>query len=199
MQPQAHATDLTSIAETPAAVGHQVRAVKSRRPGAVAISPIHLHRSVPDPRQRSLFAAAWTLAVLAELYEAGADSVTLFELTGGRGVMTDGLVFPVFHVLADLAALSDGPAVAGILHPVEEVTGLLLSGSLLLANLSRESRTVPLPPSFRPRACRILDESSVADAMRAPDQFRGRTEEPPARPSGTLRPFATARLDAEPG
>jgi hypothetical protein len=89
--------------------------------------------------------------------------------------------------------------VAAILHPLEEVTGLLLSGSLLLANLSRESRTVPLPPQFRPRAGRILDESSVVDAMRAPEQFRGRTQEPPTGAFVTLAPFATARLDGERG
>ena len=40
-----------------------------------------------DPRQMSLFAAAWTLGSIKYLAESGASSVTYYETTGWRGVM----------------------------------------------------------------------------------------------------------------
>ena len=43
-----------------------------------------------DSRQLSPFAAAWTLAMIKQLAENGAASVTLFETTGWRGVMERG-------------------------------------------------------------------------------------------------------------
>ena len=80
MHPQAHATDLTSIAETPDGARDQVRTVKQRVPGRpVAITATFGRQGQADPRSGSLFAAGWTLALLAALGEAGADSVTLAE------------------------------------------------------------------------------------------------------------------------
>ncbi len=107
MNPQVHAFDLASLAETPAAIPSQLTSAFAFFPGKPAvISPITLKprfnpvASAPelpgppgelpgpvDPRQLSPFAAAWTLAVLKHLAEMGAHSVTLFETTGWRGVM----------------------------------------------------------------------------------------------------------------
>ena len=39
-----------------------------------------------DPRQPSLFTAAWTVAALATLLSSGAQSLTLFETCGWRGI-----------------------------------------------------------------------------------------------------------------
>ena len=74
-----------------------------------------------DARQMSLFGAGWTLGSARYLAESGADSVTYFETTGWQGVMETehgssepalfpsrpGEVFPLYHVLADLAELRD--------------------------------------------------------------------------------------------
>ncbi len=154
MHPQAHATDLTSIAETPCAAGHQVRTMKARRPEtAVAISPVRFHKTAVDDRLRTLFAAAWTLATLAELVAAGADSVTAFETAGPRGVMDGDQVFPLYHAVADMA--SGTPASRSrILRPCDGVTGLLRGRTVLLANLAREAREVDLPAGFTPLSFR---------------------------------------------
>ena len=68
-----------------------------------------------DVRQMSLFGAAWTLGALKYLAESAVRSVTFYETTGLLGVMENtngsllpekfpskpGMVFPLFHVLAD--------------------------------------------------------------------------------------------------
>jgi len=72
-----------------------------------------------DARQMSLFAAAWTLGSLKYLAQSGAASVTYFETVGWRGVVESaegspapfpslpGAVFPVYHLLADVAEWRD--------------------------------------------------------------------------------------------
>jgi hypothetical protein len=107
MNPQVHATDDSSIAETPEAVVQQLATVRHRHPGlSLVVSPITLKprfnpvatteeddtaiRRLPaqvDVRQVSLFAAAWTLAMFKAIAEGGAQSITFFETTGWRGVM----------------------------------------------------------------------------------------------------------------
>ncbi len=107
MNPQVHAFDAMSIAETPAAVVHQVASVRRCFPELPrVVSPVTLkprsnpvatgpERPVPpgelppqvDVRQMSLFCAAWTVAMLKALSESGVESVTLFETTGWRGVL----------------------------------------------------------------------------------------------------------------
>ena len=97
----------SSIAETPEVAAQQAASVRRYFPGKpLVISPVTLRPRfnpnatgpepvVPpgelppkvDPRQLSLFAAAWTLAMIKALAEAGADSVTFYETTGWRGVM----------------------------------------------------------------------------------------------------------------
>ena len=107
MNPQVHAFDDSSIAETPEAAAHQVASVRRYFPGKpLVVSPVTLRPrfnpnatgpapAVPpgelpppvDPRQLSLLGAAWTLAMIKALAESGACSVTFFETTGWRGVM----------------------------------------------------------------------------------------------------------------
>lgn len=107
MNPQVHAFDLTSIAETPSAIQAQVRSAREYFPHKpLVVSPVTLKPrfnpvatgqaadEIPgglppgvDARQLTPFAAAWTLAVLKRLAEGGVESVTLFETTGWGGVM----------------------------------------------------------------------------------------------------------------
>jgi hypothetical protein len=70
-----------------------------------------------DPRQMSLFAACWTVGSIKYLAESGTAAITYYETTGWRGVMETeqgsphpdrfpseaGMVFPLYHVFADLA------------------------------------------------------------------------------------------------
>ncbi|HKS38411.1 MAG TPA: hypothetical protein VJW76_14555 [Verrucomicrobiae bacterium] len=106
MNPQVHAFDNLSLAETPSAIAAQVETAKERFRGArVVVSPVTLKpRFNPvatckeaerpgelspqvDPRQMSLFGAGWTLAAFKYLAGSGVDSVTFYETTGWRGVM----------------------------------------------------------------------------------------------------------------
>lgn len=107
MNPQVHASDLTSILETPEAIPAQIRTAQAWYPevplvvspvtlkqrfnpvattAALATTPEALPPSV-DPRQGSILTAGWTLAVLKALAESGVESVTLFETVGWRGVV----------------------------------------------------------------------------------------------------------------
>jgi len=106
MNPQVHAVDLASIAETPEGAAHQVAAVAHAYPGLPGIvSPITLKprfnpvataddvgasAGLPpevDPRQMSLFGAGWTLGMLAALAPSGIESMTFFETSGWRGML----------------------------------------------------------------------------------------------------------------
>ena len=146
-----------------------------------------------DPRQATLFAAAWTLGSIASLAGGGADSVTYFETTGWRGVMeTDegsplpdrfpslpGCVFPVYHVLADLAGLA-GSEVRPVVGDVPlRVQGLAWKrdgdGTVWLANLTSQPQQVRLPDDIRASGgtrLRLLDRANVSEAMTSPETFR---------------------------
>jgi hypothetical protein len=107
MQPQEHAFDDESLAETCQAIGEVMRTAHSfggNRP--IAVSPITLRkrvnpyatgkaaptpdRTLPasvDPRQMTRFGAAWTLGSLKGLAEAATHHATYYEAVGWRGWM----------------------------------------------------------------------------------------------------------------
>src|SRR5688572_348755 len=107
MNPQVHAFDDLSLAETAAAIAAQIESARAYFPGKpLHIAPITLKprcnpvatfaekqktkNELPpdvDPRQCSLMGAAWTLATLSALTQSDADSVTFFETVGWRGVI----------------------------------------------------------------------------------------------------------------
>ncbi len=200
MDPQAHATDLTSIAETPDGARDQVRSVRQRYGGLpVAIVASFGRQGRPDPRIESLFAAAWVLAMVAALGEAGAESVTWVDPwpdgdhAGAR---------PIAHVLAALSSLRDAPLlpVAASLDTVR-VMRIERAGrvALLVANLAPRACRMALPPAPGPWMTWRLD-GDTPDAVRAAgtalvdprvaDTTTGRL---------VLGPCAIARLEAARG
>jgi D-apionolactonase len=187
MHPQAHANDVSSIAETPAAIADQVRSVKARHPGAaIGISPVLFSSEGVDPRLHTPFAAAWTLAALKHLIESGAGSATFFTASGPRGLMQDGVVFPNYHALKDVSALtaqsdaraipttSSDDAIASLLILGEATSPETASDAapavMFLANLSRHLRRVSLPAAFR-LASRELPGDRADDALVAVPAF----------------------------
>jgi hypothetical protein len=170
-----------------------------------------------DPRQASLFAAAWTVGSLKRLLEAGAASITYFEPTGWRGLIESeagpalperfpsraGMAFPVYHVLADLAGRRDADVVALAAGDDLAVTGLAVRGAdglrVLAANLTAEPVEATITGLAAGAASvRVLDAASADRATGDPDGFRREALELPVS-NGALRlalgPYAVATVD----
>jgi hypothetical protein len=166
-----------------------------------------------DPRQMSLFLAGWTAASIKHIAEAGAQSITYFETAGWRGVMEraegspvpdkfpslPGAVFPVYHVLADIAGFRPAQLIASRSSERLKVDLLALRRGddvrLIVANLTAEPQAVRLPAALREARVRLLQASNAEDAMTAPGAYR--TLEPaPAASLLALPPCAVACVDA---
>lgn len=211
MNPQVHSIDELTIAESPEAVVHQLMSARRRYAGLpLVITPVTLRRRVRparavvgepadpvasdvslglDSRQRSLFAGAWTVAMMKALAEGGVESLTLFETTGAWGVMeseagspwpdlfpsTPGEVYPIYHVLESMSRFGGGRVIPmESSEPASVVPLLVESGSrrLILANLSRDVRRVDLANQPGIQTVRSLDPSTEAEARLAPEKFR---------------------------
>lgn len=191
MNPQVHAVDVMSIAETPEGARDQVESMRRYHPGLpLAISPITLRPGgAPDPRQSSGLVAAWTLAMLRALSEAGADSLTLFDAAGPGGVMDERGLFPVFHVLAAVASLPRAMVVPTSIIGDGVAAWWLRSErgqTLFVTNLSCDVRSVRLPLTFRSGRVSLVGDAGPV--------------RPAADPSGQhvdLSAFHIARIDAE--
>ena len=172
-----------------------------------------------DRRQMSLFGACWAMGSIKYLAESGAASVTIGETVGWAGLMEreagnpaparflsrPGMVFPMYHVLADLASHARGSLVdcastepwsaIGIAVRIEH--GL----EILASNLEPEEREVTVGPLPAGRTlARVLDARSAPDAMFRPERFRASWSpvEPVAdRIALALGPYATVALRVE--
>jgi hypothetical protein len=166
-----------------------------------------------------LFAAGWTLGSLKYLSESGVESLTYFETIGWRGVMETeagsplpelfpsqpGMVFPLYHVLADAAEFAGNRVLRTISSCPLRCEGLTLRSAtttrVLLANLVGEATTISIS-GLGTRACvRILDEITFGDASLDPESFRANPgsecEVAGGRLDLTLRPFGYARIESE--
>lgn len=237
--PQVHAFDEASLIEAVEAQADTVRTAQSFCAGrAIAVGPITLRprfnpdatgpepAPVPgelpsqvDPRQMSLFAAAWTLGSIKYLAESGAASLTYYETTGWRGVMETeegaplperfpsrpGMVYPLYHVLRDLAECRPGTLLECLSADTLAVEALAVRDAddrvhVLLANVTpQEQRVVlgPLPTDVV--AMRLLDEDSAAAALFEPERFRATMK--PVSMDGNhlrlhLRPYAVTHIIA---
>jgi D-apionolactonase len=170
-----------------------------------------------DPRQPALLGAGWTMTSAKHLAEAGATSVTYFETTGWRGVIESesgpalperfcswpGMVFPLYHVLADLGEWKGGDVVEARSSTPLAVEALAVRAAgklyLLVANLTQSPQRCRIPALESAQAAvRRLDEDSFATACSEPESFRDGTAT--ALPGGTveLAPFAVVRIDTAP-
>ena len=218
VNPQVHAIDHLSVMETVEALPSLVRSARAfadDRP--LLVSPITLKQrfnpvatgseTTPDssqlpptvdPRQLSLFGAAWTLADIATFSLAGLSSITLFETTGWRGVMertagsslpekfpsTPGAVFPLFHILAEIAESS---SIASSIS--DNIVCLVTFASdhsmqtILLGNMDHHPHTISVPDISVRQTKQLVFPGVWGDLA-----FGERTK------SFTLGPYAVAQL-----
>jgi D-apionolactonase len=97
INPQVHAFDNATLVENLEAQASTVRTARSFAGDRwIAVTPVTLRPRFipangapvdPDPRQSLPFNAAWTLGSIKYLAEAGANSVTYYELVGKGGVL----------------------------------------------------------------------------------------------------------------
>lgn len=179
-------------------------------------APVDLPPSV-DARQMTLFNAAWTLGSLARLCTLPQlHSLTYYETHGWCGVVESvsgslvpdrfpsqpNEVFPVYHVLVDLAGYEH---VAPTLNTApQRVAALTLFdrrqlGRTLLANLTAEPQPVRVFSPVRSLRVRPLNAERLGYAIREPENFRADLGAPvelphPGAVDLTLSPYAVVRI-----
>jgi hypothetical protein len=199
MDPQAHAVDLTSIAETPAGARDQALTMARRYPGRpAAVTATFGRHGRRDARARSLFAAAWTLAILGSLGEAGAASVTLGDAgDDGSPIGPLGRI-PVAHLLAALA-LGPGAPLQAVGCSLPTVYACLLdtgtTHTLLVANLAPRACELALPDPARPWTMWMLDADTPFAGQTAPLALVDPAASTVASGHVALGPCAIARLE----
>jgi D-apionolactonase len=233
LNPQVHAFDNTSIVEALEGQGWTVASARRFTGSLpLAIGPITLKprptglrlnqtpNELPpqvDVRQMSLLGTAWTVGSLKYLAEAGVHSLTYYETTGWLGLMereegaplaerfrsTAGMVFPLYHVLADVGEFADGEVLPSLTSDPLRVEGLALRQSartrVLVANMTGELQSVLLQSLSERVRVRTIDETSAPQALSAPELFRARDGDLIRTTKGsldvTLLPYAVMRID----
>ncbi len=230
LNPQVHATDDLSLMENLEAQSDVIRsAAKLSANAGILVSPVTLRRrfnpdaTAPDaggartelppsvdPRQMSLYAAAWTVGSLTRLCHA--DFLTYFETHGRRGVLQGeessipgafparpGDIFPVYHVLkATLTFAAEQWQRIEVPRPLE-LAGILLHKPgrerFLLANLTSGGIDVELKLS-QPATVTLLDASSVEAAMADAEFWINAAATPVGRDVALkLSEYAVAQVD----
>ena len=173
-----------------------------------------------DPRQRGLFNAAWTLGYAAHAARFGVEGVCLGAPAGAFGIAharaawhqpwfdddgAAGLVYPVYHVIRDLARHGGRPVREArssaservVALAVDETRGSRSRGPVLwLANLTAREQTVRVAGlgAAGVEAARI-DAESFERLCRDPEGFAGSGE--PVDPAAVmLGAYAVCRLAA---
>lgn len=167
-----------------------------------------------DPRQLSLFGAGWTLGSVGALAQGKVEAITLFETTGWRGLMETeagsplpqrfpsvaGGVFPLYHVLADLAEFRGGEVVEVIPSAPLEFGGLALRqgrhSCLLLANYTGCRQSLELEGFPALLWLRKLHEHNLLEAVAEPERWRQNRTQPRAGPI-ELPPYAYVRVELD--
>jgi D-apionolactonase len=161
-----------------------------------------------DPRQRGLFAAAWSVGFVARFAKGGASALTLGGGTGEFGIVyaktaypqpwfdDKGGIYPVYHVVKGLTHLRGQPLVDLAISTPDEIQAIATkqdSGiELWIGNLTDQAKTVELTPKLAGKVS-ILSSTEFERAtndLNAMDSL----EREFAGESVVLPPYAVARL-----
>jgi D-apionolactonase len=160
-----------------------------------------------DPRQRSLFGAAWLVGYAAALAGARIETLTLGALTGARGLadahgsaVAEYPMFPVAKALSRMSGAERLRPTGSRLGSVACVAGRHADGtlSLVVANLTSDTHVIRFEPAAgleAPLDALSIDESWAGGLPEARRPRRLTPGEPV-----TLRPFACViASSSEPG
>ena len=147
-----------------------------------------------DPRQKSLFAAAWMIGYAASTENALLQGLTVGALTGPLGLTSASAAgeityHPAFHAARGLAALGGNPRYrcrSSRPDSVAAIAGTDRNGKALvwLANLTGRNQAVMLASASSIAAMEVLDEESFS----APSAMKANAS------TLELRPYAVACL-----
>jgi hypothetical protein len=161
-----------------------------------------------DPRQRGLFAAAWSVGFIARFAKGGASALTLGGGTGEFGIAyakadypqpwfdEKGGIYPVYHVVKGLSHLRGQPLVDSEISTPDEIQAIATKQDggieLWVANLTDQTKSVELTPKLTGTVS-ILSATEFERAtkdLNAMDSL----EREFAGESVVLPPYAVARL-----
>jgi hypothetical protein len=164
-----------------------------------------------DPRQRGLYAAAWTLGFAAEAARAGIDAVAFGAVTGPQGMIyrkTDfaqpwfdaaaAQVYPIYHVVAGLAGWSRAKRLDTAVSAPAKVAALALDRKgarvLWLANLTGEAQSVKVAGFDGRATVTRLDDKSFVAAARDPSYLTSHGEALKRVGTVELGPYAVVKI-----
>lgn len=172
-----------------------------------------------DPRQMSLFAASWTAGSIKSLAENEAYSLTYYETIGWRGVIESergstlparffskpGMVFPLFHVLADVCEMAGGKIITAKSSKPLSSNALHITGNnksrIIVYNLTWIPQNISLHGLWTTRVkLRVLNEDTVTGAMFDALEFRKKYSDSMEVPTSgilnlRLKPYEVVTVD----
>ena len=209
--PIAHAADDRSVMETHDALPYQVSTARSfigKTPYRVGPSSIgcrdnpygktfapnpnneRICLANSDPRQRGLFAAAWTLGYVSSLADTGVETVCLGAPTGPLGIihrpgdakqpyfgaLGRSAVYPAYHVVGGLTRAAGATLVATRSSDNARVRGLAYRAKgatlLWLANMTAQEQSVSVAHAGAGPFGIVLDETTFEQATTEPAAFQ---------------------------
>src|SRR5262249_6919085 len=145
-----------------------------------------------DPRQRGLFAAAWTLGYVATQARSGVERIAMGAGTGPLGIihrkdehaqpwfdaLTSPAVFPAFHVVSGLKHGTGQKLVQVDCSDSQKVQCFAYRGAkgvtLWVANLTADKQVVNLAGVKGATFAGVLDESNFVEACTDPRGFQAK-------------------------
>ncbi len=161
-----------------------------------------------EPRQRGLFAAAWTLGYVATFARTGIEAIAMGAPTGPLGIiyrkaehkqpwydqLSGPAVFPAYHVISGLTRGAGQKLVDSVSSDSAKVQSLAYKGkggtTLWLANLTAENQSVKLSGTKGALFGTTIDEDSFVSATTDPKGFQKSWKA--MKDALTLKPYAVA-------
>jgi hypothetical protein len=205
---QVHDSDEAAIVQALEGQAATVDTARSFAPAAhihvapITLKPWHATESDPsvDERQGTLFAAAWLMASAMGLASAGANTLTYFECTGLRGVLSrqdrgaEPTAFSALHVLGYLNESIRAPLVSCASSDRTKI-----SAHCLRSNGAHEVVLVNLMPRRQAAMVRGLPAGTYQSRILTPAGFVDADRITAEAATVELPPYATVVLKAAPG